>query len=59
MRVAHLVVSNAHAIRANHPECKPTTTRGGTGRINMPNPIIKTEKSDKEDERDDSQAPVD
>ena len=32
---------------------------GDTGRINMPNPIIKTKKADKEDEQNDSQAPVD
>lgn len=33
--------------------------KGDTGRINMPNPIIKTKKTDKENERNDSQAPVD
>lgn len=32
---------------------------GDTGRINMPNPIIKTKKANREDERDDSRAPVD
>ena len=36
-----------------------TNNKGGYGRINMPNPIIKTKKATREDERDDSQAPVD